>query len=512
MTHLNRNIVLEKLKQVTIETFHSADRDHLTVKSVRDQVEEDLELEQGALRSKDWKIESKSIIEKTVQQLLETEEKEQCSCDNISFDESSVSPAHFTKTTVKRQKFKKRSLQDTKDDKGPRKRTKKKTSSSGVERSTITHNGSSSSENEEESKLEKNKSTKPSYNRRTLNSLPSEQKAELSSEDELNEEMQPEDLKIRKGKLQPDSTVDGEEQSAINDIIQNGEASEFRAEDQNRDMISPLLNPGIAQTKQISLTETKIDSHSSQLRNKGIEVVVMSDTTSDVNDHLVEKDLNVPQNSDDKAMESDMSIVIDEEPLEKKRRKKKGSKEEIIKAGKLKKEGNKASSHSLKKNDKIASLEEMTLKKLQSQLRKCGVKKIWHFELKEYGEDTRAKINHLQKALKDIGMQGRFSEAKAREIKESRELKADLEAVKEGDMKWGLTKSRKNGILDGNGREEEVIHEADSEGELDSEKEESNGKILRNKLASGKLKSALQQSRRRSTALDWLGDEESSEG
>ncbi|CRK43447.1 hypothetical protein BN1723_016185, partial [Verticillium longisporum] len=40
--------------------------------------------------------------------------------------------------------------------------------------------------------------------------------------------------------------------------------------------------------------------------------------------------------------------------------------------------------------------------------------------------------------LRDAGMDGRFSEARAREIKERRELEADLEAVKEMDAAWGI--------------------------------------------------------------------------
>lgn len=46
--------------------------------------------------------------------------------------------------------------------------------------------------------------------------------------------------------------------------------------------------------------------------------------------------------------------------------------------------------------------------------------------------------------LKDAGMVGRFSESRAKEIKEMRELQADLEAVQEGDQSWGLTSGRRS--------------------------------------------------------------------
>lgn len=83
------------------------------------------------------------------------------------------------------------------------------------------------------------------------------------------------------------------------------------------------------------------------------------------------------------------------------------------------------------------SADEAEIKKLQGQLVKCGVRKIWAFELKQYGDDSRAKIRHLRGMLKDVGMDGRFSEARAREIKERRELLADLEAVNEMNENWG---------------------------------------------------------------------------
>lgn len=40
--------------------------------------------------------------------------------------------------------------------------------------------------------------------------------------------------------------------------------------------------------------------------------------------------------------------------------------------------------------------------------------------------------------LEDVGMTGRYSQEKATQIKEARELAADIEAVKEGNEKWGM--------------------------------------------------------------------------
>ncbi|VBB80872.1 Putative protein of unknown function [Podospora comata] len=86
-----------------------------------------------------------------------------------------------------------------------------------------------------------------------------------------------------------------------------------------------------------------------------------------------------------------------------------------------------------------ASPDEATIKQLQGQLLKCGVRKVWAFEFKKGGQTTpKAKINRLKEMLAEIGMTGRFSEARAKEIKMQRELMADLDAVKQWDQTFGV--------------------------------------------------------------------------
>ncbi|KAJ1325955.1 hypothetical protein MN608_09156 [Microdochium nivale] len=89
---------------------------------------------------------------------------------------------------------------------------------------------------------------------------------------------------------------------------------------------------------------------------------------------------------------------------------------------------------------KQVSADEEEIKKLQGHLVKCGVRKIWGIELKTFRDDTKAKIRHLRGMLTDAGMTGRFSEARAKEIKEQRELMADLEAVQDMNALWGSAK------------------------------------------------------------------------
>lgn len=146
-------------------------------------------------------------------------------------------------------------------------------------------------------------------------------------------------------------------------------------------------------------------------------------------------DLSATEDQDDEVKaaedsESEMSVVLDEAPP-KKQRKKSAS------AGPKAKAAPKAKA--TKASDKPAKEEtpdEAEIKRLQGWLVKCGIRKLWHRELAPY-DAPKAKIKHLKEMLKDAGMDGRYSEPKAKAIKERRELEADLEAVQEGAKQWG---------------------------------------------------------------------------
>jgi len=124
--------------------------------------------------------------------------------------------------------------------------------------------------------------------------------------------------------------------------------------------------------------------------------------------------------------ESEMSEVLDEAPppKEKGQRAPATSKKE------------KKPVKSKRKEDVNIDPQEAEIKRLQSWLLKCGIRKMWYKELAPY-TSSKAKINHLKCMLKDAGMDGRYSAEKAKQIKEERELKADLEAVQEGAKHWG---------------------------------------------------------------------------
>ncbi|PKX91922.1 putative transcriptional regulator [Aspergillus novofumigatus IBT 16806] len=106
--------------------------------------------------------------------------------------------------------------------------------------------------------------------------------------------------------------------------------------------------------------------------------------------------------------ESEMSVVLDEEPKPSRKR------------------GKSSESTSAKAE----------IKRLQGWLVKCGIRKVWSRELAPY-DTPKAKVKHLKDMLKDAGMDGRYSLEKAKQIKEKREFEADLAMIKEGEKHWG---------------------------------------------------------------------------
>jgi hypothetical protein len=146
-----------------------------------------------------------------------------------------------------------------------------------------------------------------------------------------------------------------------------------------------------------------------------------------------------PPTPDDNDSSSELSSVIDDPPPPPKRKRK--SKDGSASSGPAKGKSAKSSTSTAD-----LSPDEAQIKLLQSQLAKCGVRKVWAFEFKKRGDDTpKAKIKRLKEVLADVGMTGRFSEAKAREIKEMRELQADLNEVMEGEKSWGVESGRGRG-------------------------------------------------------------------
>ncbi|PHH62879.1 hypothetical protein CDD81_6597 [Ophiocordyceps australis] len=197
--------------------------------------------------------------------------------------------------------------------------------------------------------------------------------------------------------------------------------------------------------------------------------------------------------------EEEYSDVLDEPPLPKRKKKEKAD----PRAKKAKSVPKKASSSAPKVDDS----NEGEIKKLQSHLVKCGIRKLWHNELKKYGDDTRAKIRHLKKMLADIGMDGRFSEARAREIKESRELMAEAEAAQEMNRLWGMGgRSRAN-----RSKSKSTKLENGSEDEGEADGTDGNVQARDDSDESDQDNSFAARSRRARADLAFLGDDSDSD-
>ena len=132
------------------------------------------------------------------------------------------------------------------------------------------------------------------------------------------------------------------------------------------------------------------------------------------------------------ASESEMSVLIDDDPIPKSReRRKESSVLASKKSGKPQSTRPRASP-----NHPVLDPQEAEIKRLQSWLVKCGMRKLWHRELSSC-ETPKAKITHLKQMLNDVGLEGRFSIDKANRIRERRELLADVEDVQAVAKRWG---------------------------------------------------------------------------
>ncbi|THG92605.1 hypothetical protein EW026_g8351 [Hermanssonia centrifuga] len=75
------------------------------------------------------------------------------------------------------------------------------------------------------------------------------------------------------------------------------------------------------------------------------------------------------------------------------------------------------------------SPDDQEIKRLKSFVVGCGVRKVWAREFKDV--DKREQIRRLRHILADLGMTGRLSMEKAKQIKEKRELAKELEDVQQ---------------------------------------------------------------------------------
>ncbi|KAK6087066.1 transcriptional regulator [Seiridium cupressi] len=411
----------------------------VTVNKVRTRVEEKLDLpEQFFKESPDWKDRSKQVIHKAIQGDESDEEPKK---------EEAVKPEK--KAAVKRQSSEEpeQKPKRVKKEPAPKKAVKKEPApKKAVKKAAPKKKKASWSESElsdlsdsDEAKLKK-RGSKPQ------NKVESESElSDLVSDDE-------EDSKPKK--------VAGRGRPKKKAVLSDNEEDEVKSD--------PDSSSERKRKRPTKGTKVKSDSEDESAEKKKALIkgpedevagALSSKTKAEDSDEDGKPRVATGDGGDSKAAadddSSELSSVIDDEPPKKKKVKKEETKPAVdddssdlssvaddAPPKKRKTKGSKASKAAPKpKASKPAPKEptgdEAEIKKLQGQLVKCGIRKIWGIELKEYGDDSRGKIRHLRKMLTDAGMTGRFSEARAKEIKEQRELLADLGAVQEMNELWG---------------------------------------------------------------------------
>ena len=222
-------------------------------------------------------------------------------------------------------------------------------------------------------------------------------------------------LKKARGKA---TIVDQSFSSDLLDAVESGEvAASKRRPDQDAGSLKPKLLVGAQKLSSMTNADGIPEGELSEVLDEDLELK-RNDAES-----------GPKKPKQDEASESELSEPIDDEPKPKRKKRGSGSNEPKSKG---------APKKSRQKKDKSPDLDPDAeeIKRLQSWLIKCGIRKMWGRELKPY-ETPKAKIRHLREMLSNAGMTGRFSVEKASQIREARELQADLEAVQEGARNWG---------------------------------------------------------------------------
>ncbi|KAK0729621.1 hypothetical protein B0H67DRAFT_474084 [Lasiosphaeris hirsuta] len=367
----------------TIDQLYNSDkRDQLTVNNVRRLVEKKLELGEGFFKEGNWKAKSKKIIYDAIGEIE----------DAVPDGPSQVSPAPEPEPTPKAK---------AKNSAKIKKRARKQPT-------PITSTGSELSELDELS--DASEFEKPAKKRKLTGRA---KKPAVFDEDEDEDEnalTETSDMEMKRESNNRSPTKTGTLGPKAKGKGNTTVISSVGASSKSKPSAKPL--PGDESDESIVYDEPPKRKSKSAKHKKAA-----GKATSPA-----------PKLAGDDGEESQESIVNDELP--KRKRKSKG---EPTKASKSK---------AVAKAAPELSSDDILIRQIQSQLVKCGVRKIWGVELKKYGDDKKARIRHLKNMLTEIGMTGRFSESRAKEIKEQRELLADLDAVKEGEKNWGLSRDR----------------------------------------------------------------------
>ncbi|CAL3969776.1 unnamed protein product [Diplocarpon coronariae] len=459
-------------------------RETLTVRTARTKAEEGLGLDAGFLSTGKWKDRSKKSIRELVESLEEAESGPDSVVTSPKAERKKSAPVPTKAEPA--EKGAKRGAAEPKAQ--STKRQKKQHTPTEDETSELTdlsseENGVSSLGDSDRSDApKKRKGFKAKVKAAASKKAKSKTKVK-SAEDELENDEPPDittrhtedsDSPRKKSQAKPKSKTPAKRQSKSDAEVRGRDESEGQDSDAPVPPKKTKATPNKKTTKAVpkksarATANSDTDSHDEKPAPESV-----STHKKETKDPLITTPLPDAKNTTleprpetGPGSESDESIVLDPSPKPKRQRVPQGEKKAKKPNAPKEPKASKSKAAALAKE---LSPAETQIKTLQAQLRKCGMKNIWQFEMKKYGDDSNAKIKHLQDALKEIGMVGRFSEQRAKEIKEQRELLADVEEVTAMDGRWGLNSGRR-------GRGAAPKKNFKATGEDDAESEDGGGK------------------------------------
>ncbi|EHK97780.1 hypothetical protein GLAREA_10114 [Glarea lozoyensis ATCC 20868] len=416
----------------SVKHIFDTDREQLSVKKVRSAVEEELDLENGFFLSPEWKDKSKQIIKEHVEHLDTLEEAGALPVAEPT-PEKKKKPAPVPRKVAP---SKKRAQKPMSAEKArPAKRQKKQATPSDeddVSASSILSDAPSDG-SEDFGDSDASEAPKPKKKIARKSKTPVKKGGQKRKQDNSDEEEDDSESSLADSESDAPPT---KKQPPVKKSKQktkptksNAKVEESGAEEESSALTTPSDSESGPAKKPIPAPQSPKSAKKKQPTTKPTAEDSDDDTATKVEVAEKEEKANASDSSE-------MSVVIDEGPKPKRKRASKSAEP------KSKSKSTDAKAKPSKPTEKTLSPAEEQIKTLQSHLLKCGVRKIWAFELKSYGEDNNAKIKHLKDMLRDVGMVGRFSESRAREIKEMRELQKDLEDVKEGEKNWGMESGR----------------------------------------------------------------------
>ncbi|KAG2358539.1 hypothetical protein BDR07DRAFT_1417430 [Suillus spraguei] len=390
----------EKIQKATTRLLEEARAEEklskLTVRIVRERLEESLDLSPGTLDAKEYK----TSIKKTVVDYLDNVSMPLNEADN---EESQTKLSKKRKVGADGELDKPRKASKSKAPPGKSKKGKQVLKSSAI----VDSEASEISENEAPARK---KQAKPPKHKTAL---------ELQSENEHDDEheVKPSSSKASKPKKSISRTAVKEHKSASTVESSGDEADAKRSSKSavtspKEEMLSNKKSPSKEKplSKPKSSTKQNVQRKVDDEFQDGASSFTSSPQQSVVLKHGRHSE---PQN------DSDMSVVIDEPPKKRRKKQEKDSNKKALTEPKK-----------ARKSNAGGSKDDETVSRLKAIVVACGVRKVWKKEFADL-DTPSGQIKRLKEILKDLGMTGRLTLEKAKTIKAERELAQELRDVQD---------------------------------------------------------------------------------